>query len=59
MLVRQRGKLVIVLALLMWLIFAYSQVTLMVIATAFVASGITLHFARMTRHYLASHSVKS
>jgi CDP-diacylglycerol---serine O-phosphatidyltransferase len=59
MLARQRGKLVIVFALLMWLIFAYSQVTLMVIATAFVASGITLHFARLTRHYLASHSVKS
>jgi len=58
MLARQRGKLIILLALLIWLIFAYSQVTLMVIATAFVASGVTLHFVRMARHYLVAHSVK-
>jgi phosphatidylserine synthase len=57
---RQRSIFVIVMALLVWLIIAYSEVVLMVIATVFVASGVTLHLARMARHYLVSHSaVKS
>lgn len=59
MLVRQRSILVIVMALLIWGIAAYSQVVLMLIATVFVGSGVTLHFVRMARHYLVSHSVKS
>jgi hypothetical protein len=59
MLARQRSIFVIVIALLVWLIVAYSEVVLMVIATVFVASGVTLHLVRMVRHYLASHPPKT
>src|SRR6202162_5814466 len=52
MAVRQRSIFVIFIALLVWLIVAYSEVVLMVIATVFVASGVTLHLARAARHYL-------
>jgi CDP-diacylglycerol--serine O-phosphatidyltransferase len=59
MLVRQRSILVIFMALLAWLIIAYSQIVLMLLATIFVASGVTLHVVRTLRHYLVSHPAKT
>jgi CDP-diacylglycerol--serine O-phosphatidyltransferase len=59
MLARQKSFLVIVMALLVWLIVAYSEVVLMVIASVFVASGITLYLVRTVRHYLATHPLKT
>ncbi len=59
MVARQRSFLVIVMALLVWLIVAYSEVVLMIIATIFVASGLALHLVRVARHYLASHPAKT
>jgi CDP-diacylglycerol--serine O-phosphatidyltransferase len=56
---RQRSIFVIVIGLLVWLIVAYSEVVLMVIATVFVASGVTLHVVRVLRHYLVSHPAKT
>jgi phosphatidylserine synthase len=56
---RQRSVFVIVIGLLVWLILAYSEVVLMVIASSFVASGLTLHLIRMVRHYLVSHPAKT
>ena len=56
---RQKSFLVIVMALLVWLIVAYSEVVLMMIATVFVASGVTLHLVRVVRHYLVSHPAKT
>jgi hypothetical protein len=58
-LARQRSVFVIVIALLVWLILAYSEVVLMVIATVFVASGLSLHLFRVVRHYLISHPAKT
>ena len=56
---RQRSVLVIVMALLVWLIVVYSEVVLMVIATGFVASGVTLYAIRTVRHYLVSNPAKT
>jgi hypothetical protein len=56
---RQKSYLVIVIGLLVWLIVAYSEVVLMVIATFFVASGLTLYVVRVVRHYLVSHPAKT
>jgi CDP-diacylglycerol---serine O-phosphatidyltransferase len=57
---RQKSFLVIVMTLLAgWLIVVNSEVVLMVIATVFVASGVTLHLVRMVRHYLALHPPKT
>jgi hypothetical protein len=42
-----------------WLIVVNSEVVLMVIATVFVASGLTLHVVRAVRHYLLSHPAKT
>jgi CDP-diacylglycerol---serine O-phosphatidyltransferase len=56
---RQRSMIVILMALLIALIFLYSEIVLMVIASAFVASGVTLHAVRVLRHYLASHPPKT
>lgn len=58
-LARQRSIFVIVIGLLVWLIVAYSEVVLMVMATVFVASGVTLHLFRAVRHYLVSHPAKT
>jgi CDP-diacylglycerol---serine O-phosphatidyltransferase len=51
---RQRSMIVILMALLIALIFLYSEIVLMVIATVFVASGVTLHAVRLLRHYFVS-----
>ena len=56
---RQKSFLVIVMALLVWWIFADSEDALMIIATVFVASGVTLHVIRVVRHYLVSHPAKT
>jgi phosphatidylserine synthase len=56
---RQRSVLVIVMALLVWLIVVNSEVVLMIIATSFVASGITLYVLRTLRRYLVSHPAKT
>jgi CDP-diacylglycerol--serine O-phosphatidyltransferase len=56
---RQKSVLVIVMALLVWLIVSYSEVVLMLMATVFVTSGVTLHLIRMARHYLVSHNPKT
>jgi phosphatidylserine synthase len=56
---RQKSFLVIVMALLVWLIVSYSEIVLMLMATVFVTSGVTLHLVRMVRHYLASHPPKT
>jgi len=56
---RQKSYLVIIIGLLVWLIVAYSEVVLMVIATFFVASGVTLQVVRVVRHYLVSHPAKT
>jgi hypothetical protein len=58
-LARQRSIFVIVIGLLVWLILAYSEVVLMVIATVFVVSGLSLHLFRTVRHYLISHPAKT
>ena len=59
MMVRQRSVLVIAIGLLIWLIVSYSQIVLMIIATSFVASGLTLHVVRTLRHHLVSHPAKT
>jgi CDP-diacylglycerol---serine O-phosphatidyltransferase len=59
MVARQKSFLVIVMALLVWLIFSYSEIVLMLMATVFVTSGVTLHLIRMVRHYLVSHTPKT
>jgi CDP-diacylglycerol--serine O-phosphatidyltransferase len=59
MLARQKSFIVIIMALLVWLIVAYSEVVLMVIAAGFVASGVTLYVIRVVRHYLLSHPAKT
>jgi hypothetical protein len=58
-LARQKSFLVIVMGLLVWWIFADSEDALMIIATVFVASGVTLHLARVLRQYLVSHTPKT
>jgi hypothetical protein len=42
-----------------WLIVVNSEVVLMVMASVFVASGLSLHIVRMVRHYLVSHPAKT
>lgn len=52
---RQPSLMVILIALLVWLIVFYSEVVLMLIATSYVAIGLTLHVVRVLRHRLVSH----
>jgi CDP-diacylglycerol--serine O-phosphatidyltransferase len=56
---RQKSVLVIVIGLLVWLIVAYSEIVLMLMATSFVVSGVTLHVVRTVRHRLVSHPAKT
>jgi CDP-diacylglycerol--serine O-phosphatidyltransferase len=51
---RQPSLIVILIALLIWLIVFYSEVVLMLIATTYVVSGLTLHLVRVVRHRTAS-----
>ena len=52
---RQPSLMIILIALLVWLIVFYSEIVLMLIATIYVASGLTLHVVRVVRHRLVSH----
>ena len=56
---RQPSLIIILIALLVWLIVLYSEVVLMLIATVFVASGVTLHVVRVVRHRLISNPAKT
>ncbi|MGH9681709.1 MAG: CDP-diacylglycerol--serine O-phosphatidyltransferase [Candidatus Acidiferrales bacterium] len=56
---RQPSLLIILIGLLVWLIVQYSEVVLMLIATSFVVSGLTLHVVRMVRHRMVSQTAKT
>jgi len=47
--------LIVPIAVLVPLIFYFSQVTLLLIATCYVAIGVALHILRVARHHLGSH----
>ena len=59
MAMRRPSLLIIVIGLLVWLIVMNSEVVLMIIATTFVASGVTLHVVRLVRHRLVSNPAKT
>ena len=52
---RQPSLLIVPIAVLVPLIFFFSEVTLMLIATCYVAIGLALHILRGFRHHSASH----
>jgi CDP-diacylglycerol--serine O-phosphatidyltransferase len=52
---RQRSVLIVPIAVLVPLIFFFSEVTLMLIATCYVVVGLTLHILRIFRHRSVSH----
>jgi CDP-diacylglycerol--serine O-phosphatidyltransferase len=52
---RQPSVLIVPIAVLVPLIFYFSEVTLMLIATCYVAIGVALHILRVSRHHLGSH----
>jgi len=52
---KQRSVLIVPIAVLVPLIFFFSEVTLMLIATCYVAIGLALHILRMLRHRSVSH----
>jgi CDP-diacylglycerol---serine O-phosphatidyltransferase len=56
---RQPSLIIILIALLVWLIVFYSESVLMLIATTYVASGLTLHVVRLVRHRLVTHPAKT
>lgn len=51
---RQPSVTIVLLALLVWLIFVYSEPVLLLIASGYMASGLTLHVVRVVRHRLVS-----
>lgn len=51
---RQRSLILIVIGLLCGAAFFYSQFTLLLIATVYVLSGLTMHVVRIVRHRTAS-----
>jgi len=59
MLARQKSVLVVVIALMIWVIILNSEISLMIIASSFVASGLALHFVRMARHHSSSRPAKT
>jgi len=56
---RQPSLIVILIGLLVWLIVFYSEVVLMLVATAYVAIGLALQVVRLVRHHLVSHPAKT
>jgi CDP-diacylglycerol--serine O-phosphatidyltransferase len=52
---RQPSVLIVPIAVLVPLIFFFSEVTLMLIATSYVAIGLALHVLRVFRHHWVSH----
>lgn len=59
MLRRQPSLFVVPICLSIWLIVVYSQIVLMVFATAYVAIGVSLQAVRVLRHRLISHPAKT
>ena len=51
---RQPSVMIVVLALLVWLIVVYSEPVLMLMASAYMASGLVFHVIRLVRHRLVS-----
>ena len=56
---RQPSMAIVVIALLVWLIVFDSEVVLMLMATTYVAVGVTLHVVRVIRHRLVSNPAKT
>jgi CDP-diacylglycerol--serine O-phosphatidyltransferase len=56
---KQKSVLIVPIAVLIPLIFFYSEVVLMLIATSYVAIGIALHLVRVVRHHLVSHPAQT
>ena len=56
---RQPSLFVVLIGLSIWLIVAYSEIALMIFATAYVATGVSLHAVRVLRHHLVSHPAKT
>ncbi len=56
---RRPSVLIVVLALMFWLMFRYSEIVLMLIATIFVGSGIVLQLIRAVRHRLLPQPAKT
>jgi CDP-diacylglycerol--serine O-phosphatidyltransferase len=51
---RQPSVAIVLVALLIWLVVVYSEPVLILLASAYMASGITLHVVRVLRHRLVS-----
>jgi CDP-diacylglycerol--serine O-phosphatidyltransferase len=51
---RQPSVIIVLVALLIWLVFVYSEPVLILMASAYMASGLTLHVVRVVRHRLVS-----
>jgi CDP-diacylglycerol--serine O-phosphatidyltransferase len=51
---RQHSLMIVVGAILIWSIVVYSEIVLMLIASAYVAAGFTLYLVRLVRHRLVS-----
>ncbi|HVA93805.1 MAG TPA: CDP-diacylglycerol--serine O-phosphatidyltransferase [Candidatus Dormibacteraeota bacterium] len=56
---RQPSLIIILIALLVWLVVFYSEVVLMLIASGYVAIGVTYYAVRMVRHHLITHPAKT
>jgi len=59
MLRRQPSLFVVLIGLSIWLIVVYSQIVLILFATSYVATGVSLHAVRVLRHRLVSHPAKT
>ena len=53
---RQHSLMIVVGALLIWSIVVYSEIVLILIATAYAVSGLTIHLIRLVRHRLVSRT---
>ncbi len=51
---RQPSVAIVLVALLIWLVVVYSEPVLMLLASVYMASGLTLHVVRVLRHRLVS-----
>ena len=51
---RQHSLMIIVVALLVWSIVVYSEIVLLLIASGYLVTGLTLHVVRLVRHRLVS-----
>lgn len=51
---RQHSLMIVVVALLVWSIVVYSEIVLMLIASGYLVTGLTLHIVRLVRHRLVS-----